>query len=75
MDVGAQAAVGAGDDVFSADDFSERDAAIGYQFPVLDQTGGVAGLRGLYKEMVVVRHQTISVADAAVTGDDLRERV
>ena len=30
MDAAAEAAVGAGDDVFSADDFSERDDAIGY---------------------------------------------
>src|SRR5436309_4984353 len=35
----AQAAVGAGDDVFLADDFSERDDAIGYQFRVLDEVG------------------------------------
>ncbi len=32
MDAAAEAAVGAGDDVFWADDFSERNAAIGYQF-------------------------------------------
>jgi hypothetical protein len=32
MDAAAQAAVGAGDDVFLADDFSERDEAIGYYF-------------------------------------------
>jgi hypothetical protein len=31
----------AGDDVFLADDFSERDEAIGYQFRVLDEIGGV----------------------------------
>jgi hypothetical protein len=42
MDAAAQAAVGAGDDVFSADDFSERDDAISYQFRVLDEVGGVA---------------------------------
>ena len=42
MDAAAQAAVGAGDDVFSADDFSERDDAIGYQFRVLDEIGGMA---------------------------------
>jgi len=42
MDAAAQAAVGAGDDVFLADDFSERDEAIGYQFRVLDEVGGVA---------------------------------
>src|SRR5205823_8741999 len=42
MDAAAQAAVGAGDDVFSADEFSERDDAIGYQFRVLDEVGGVA---------------------------------
>jgi len=35
----AQAAVGAGDDVFSGDDFSERDDATGYQFRVLDEIG------------------------------------
>ena len=40
MDAAAQAAVGAGDDVFSADDFSERDDAVGYQFRVLDEIGG-----------------------------------
>jgi hypothetical protein len=39
MDAAAQAAVGAGDDVFLADDFSERDDAIGYQFRVLDEIG------------------------------------
>ena len=42
MDAAAEAAVGAGDDVFAADDFSERDDAIGYQFRVLDKIGGVA---------------------------------
>ena len=42
MDAAAQAAVGAGDDVFLADDFSERDDAIGYQFRMLDEIGGVA---------------------------------
>ena len=31
-----------GDDVFSADEFSERDDAIGGQFRVLDEVGGVA---------------------------------
>ena len=31
MDAGAWAAVGAGDDVFSADDFGERDETIGSQ--------------------------------------------
>ena len=36
MDAAAQAAVGAGDDVFSADDFSECDDAIGDQFRVLE---------------------------------------
>jgi hypothetical protein len=36
------AAVGAGDDVFSADYFGECDDAIGYQFRVLDEVGGVA---------------------------------
>jgi hypothetical protein len=35
-----QAAVGAGDHVFFADDLSERDHAIGYQFRVLE-VGGV----------------------------------
>jgi hypothetical protein len=34
-------ALGAGDDVFSADDFSELDDAIGYQFRVLDEIGGL----------------------------------
>jgi hypothetical protein len=42
MDAAAEATVGAGDDVFLADDFSERDDAIGYQFRVLDKVGGVA---------------------------------
>ena len=37
MDAAAQAAVGAGDDIFLADDFNERDDAIGYQFGVLDE--------------------------------------
>ena len=45
MDTAAQAAVGAGDDVFSADDFSERDDAIGYQLRVLDE------FRGSYRWM------------------------
>src|SRR5438093_10137731 len=31
MDAAAQAAIGAGDNVFSTDDFSERDDAIGYR--------------------------------------------
>jgi hypothetical protein len=30
----------AGDGVFAADEFSERDDAIGYQFRVLDEAGG-----------------------------------
>jgi len=38
MDAAAQAAVGAGDDVFSADEFSERDDPIGYQFRVLTRS-------------------------------------
>ena len=42
MDAAAQAAVGAGDDVFTADDFGKRDDAIGHQFWVLDEIGGVA---------------------------------
>ena len=42
MDAAAEAAVGAGDDVLFADEFSERDDAIGYQFRVLDEVGGVA---------------------------------
>ena len=42
MDAAAQAAVGAGDDVFSAGEFGERENAIGYQFRVLDEIGGVA---------------------------------
>jgi len=33
--------VGGGYDVLSADEFSERDAAIGYQHRVLDKVGGV----------------------------------
>jgi hypothetical protein len=32
----------AGDDIFLADEFSERGDAIGYQFRVLDEIGGVA---------------------------------
>ena len=43
MDAAAEAAVGAGDDVFLADDFSERDDAIGYPFRVLDKVGRMAG--------------------------------
>jgi hypothetical protein len=35
--------VSTGDDVFLADEFGERDDAIGYQFRVLDRVGGVAG--------------------------------
>src|SRR5690242_15096670 len=42
MDAAAETAVGAGDDVFPADEFSERDEAIGHKFGVLDQIGGVA---------------------------------
>ena len=42
MDAAAQAVVGAGHDVFLADEFGERDNAIGYQFRVLDDVGGVA---------------------------------
>src|SRR4029434_8346262 len=38
----AETAVGAGDNVFSADDFSEREDAIGYQFRMLDEIGGVS---------------------------------
>ena len=40
MDAAAWAAVGAGDDVCLADDFSERDEAIGYQFRMLDEFRG-----------------------------------
>jgi hypothetical protein len=36
MDAAAQAAVAAGDDVFSTDEFSERDEAVGNQFRVPD---------------------------------------
>ena len=36
------AAVGAGDDVFAADDVGESDDAIRYQFRVLDEVGGMA---------------------------------
>ena len=43
MDAAAEAAVGAGDDVFLADDFSDRDDAIGYPFRVLDKVGRMAG--------------------------------
>jgi hypothetical protein len=43
MDSGPQAAVGAGDDVFSTDDFSERDNAIAYQFRMLDELRRMAG--------------------------------
>jgi len=42
MDAAAQAAVGAGDDVFAADKFGERNDAIGSQFRVFDEIGGVA---------------------------------
>jgi hypothetical protein len=40
MDAAAEAAVGAGHYVFSADEFSERDDPIGYQFRVLDEFRG-----------------------------------
>ena len=46
MDAAAQAAVGAGDNVFLADEFGKRDEAIGYQFRVLDEVGGVADEAG-----------------------------
>ena len=46
MDAAAQAAVGAGDHVLAADDFSERDNAIGDQFRMLDEIGGVADKAG-----------------------------
>ena len=39
---GRLAAVGAADDVFSADEFSEGDDSIGYQFRMLDEIGGLA---------------------------------
>src|SRR5258706_2519442 len=42
MDATAEAAIGAGDDVVAADDFSEGDDAVGYEFRVLDEIGGVA---------------------------------
>jgi hypothetical protein len=35
-------AVGAGDDVFAADDVGKGEDAIGYQFWVLDEIGGAA---------------------------------
>jgi hypothetical protein len=38
----AETAVGAGDNVFSADDVGESDDAIRYQFRVLDEVGGMA---------------------------------
>jgi hypothetical protein len=41
VDAAAQAAVGAGDNVFLADNFSERDDAIGYQFRVLSTSYAV----------------------------------
>jgi hypothetical protein len=37
----AEAAVGAGDDVFLTDDFSERDDAIGYDFRMVNEVGRV----------------------------------
>jgi hypothetical protein len=46
VDAAPQAAGGASDDVFAADEFSERDDAIGYQFRVLDEVGGVADNTG-----------------------------
>jgi len=42
VDAAPWAAVGAGDDFFLADDFSQRDHAIDYQFRALDEIGGVA---------------------------------
>ena len=47
MDAAAEAAVGAGDNVFAADDVSELGDAIGNQFRVLDEIGGVADQVGL----------------------------
>ena len=46
MDAAAQAVVGASDDVSSANKFGERDDAIGHQFRVLDEVGGVADNTG-----------------------------
>jgi hypothetical protein len=45
MDAAAQAAVDGGYDVFSAHDVGERDEAIGYQFRMFDEAGGVHKLR------------------------------
>ena len=46
MDAAAQAAVGAGDDAFLADELSKRDESIGDQFRVLDEVVGVADNTG-----------------------------
>ena len=40
MDAVAQAAVGAADDVFAADDCGEGENAVGYQFRLLDEIHG-----------------------------------
>src|SRR6185369_2854790 len=42
MDAAAEAAVGAGDQVFPADDLGERDDAVGHQLRMLDEIGRVA---------------------------------
>ena len=42
MNAPAQAAIGAGNDVFAADDVGEGEDAVGHQFGVLDEIGGVA---------------------------------
>jgi hypothetical protein len=41
MDAATQAAVGAGQDIFSVNELSERDDVIGYQFPVLHEAGAM----------------------------------
>ena len=42
--------VGAGDNVFLADEFSEHDDAIGYHFRVLDEVGG-ASFRATHRQV------------------------
>ena len=51
----------ASDDVFPADDFSERDDAIGHHFRVLDEIGGVADNRIFPAESFTSRETLNSV--------------
>ena len=58
MHAAAKAAVDAGYDVFSAHDVGERDEAIGYQFRMFDEVGGVHKLRpGLAMQQIRMEAQ------------------